>query len=128
VCMWRATYHWKALDKAYNFALDLTSIKGLHIKLWAFKVTKIPILGISRFPLGNLRTKWHLGVGPVAKHRVYYKGEGSGFPRFGPWWILWVRVCLWLVHAPKVLQFCTNQLVVWFVHILVNNWTTYRSL
>jgi hypothetical protein len=25
--------------------------------------------------------KCHLGVGPVAKHKVYYKGEGGGFPQ-----------------------------------------------
>jgi hypothetical protein len=30
------------------------------------------------------------------------------------WWVLWVRVCSWLVLALKVLQWCTNQLVVWF--------------
>jgi hypothetical protein len=30
---------------------------------------------------GNLRTKCHLGVGPVAKHRIYYKGESGGFPQ-----------------------------------------------
>jgi len=28
---------------------------------------------------GSPGTKWHLGAGPVAKHRVYYKGEGDGF-------------------------------------------------
>jgi len=32
-------------------------------------------------PLGSPETKWHLGVGPVAKHREYYKGEGGGFPQ-----------------------------------------------
>jgi hypothetical protein len=37
------------------------------------------------------------------------------FPKSGPCWVLWVRVCPWLVLAPKVLQLCTNQLVVWFV-------------
>jgi hypothetical protein len=52
---WRATYHWKALDEGYNFALKLTSIRGLHTKLWASKV--------ARIPLGNLETKWHLGAG-----------------------------------------------------------------
>jgi hypothetical protein len=25
--------------------------------------------------------KCHLDVGPVAKHKVYYKGEGDGFPQ-----------------------------------------------
>jgi hypothetical protein len=30
---------------------------------------------------GSPRTKWHLDAGPVAKHIIYYKGEGGGFPR-----------------------------------------------
>jgi len=38
-------------------------------------------LRISGLPLGSLGTKGHLGVGPMAKHRVYYKGEGGGFPQ-----------------------------------------------
>jgi hypothetical protein len=29
----------------------------------------------------NFGTKWHLGAGPVARHKVYYKGEGGGFPQ-----------------------------------------------
>jgi hypothetical protein len=35
-------------------------------------------------------------------------------PKSKLWWVLWIRVCPWLVLAPKVLQLCTNQLVVWF--------------
>jgi hypothetical protein len=31
-------------------------------------------------PLGSPRTKWHLGASPMARHTVYYKGEGGGFP------------------------------------------------
>jgi hypothetical protein len=30
---------------------------------------------------GTPRTKCHLGVGLVVRHRVYYKGEGDGFPQ-----------------------------------------------
>jgi hypothetical protein len=44
------TYHWKALDEGYNFAWNLTSIGGLHTKLWAPKVTRILILGILGLP------------------------------------------------------------------------------
>ncbi len=29
----------------------------------------------------NPKTKCHLGVGPMAKHKVYYKEEGGGFPQ-----------------------------------------------
>jgi hypothetical protein len=36
---------------------------------------------ISRLALGSPWTKCHLDVGLVASHRVYYKGEGGGFPQ-----------------------------------------------
>jgi hypothetical protein len=94
---WRATYCWKVLNESYNFFLKLTSIRGLHKKLWASKVAGVPILGISGLPLGSLETKWHLGAGPVAMHRVYYKGEGGGFPQV---WALMnlVSSCLLVVR------------------------------
>ncbi len=80
-CKWRVTYRWKSLDEGYNFVLDLISIRGLHAKLWGSKVTGVPTLAISGLPLGNLGTKSHLDVGLVERHRVYYKGEGGGFPQ-----------------------------------------------
>jgi hypothetical protein len=93
------------------------SIASSQTKLWAPKVVGIPTLGISGLPLGSPRTKCHLGVGPMAKHRVYYKGEGGGFPQ--------VRAVVSLVNpslpmgrlARNVLQLCTNQLIVWFVQV-----------
>jgi hypothetical protein len=36
---------------------------------------------ISGLLLGNLGTNSHLDVVPVEWHRVYYMGEGGGFPR-----------------------------------------------
>jgi len=42
---------------------------------------KVPILGISGLPFGSPRTKCNLDTGLVAKHIVYYKGEGGGFPQ-----------------------------------------------
>jgi hypothetical protein len=56
-CRWRVTYYWKFLDEGYNFALDLTSIGGLHTKLWAPKIVGVPTLGILGLPLGSLGTK-----------------------------------------------------------------------
>ncbi len=43
------------------------------------------ILGL---PLGSLGTKCHLGVGLVAMHKIYYMGEGGGFPK------VWAMVSL----------------------------------
>jgi len=38
----------------------------------------VRILGL---PLGSPKTKCHLDVGLVERHKVYYKGEGDGFPK-----------------------------------------------
>jgi hypothetical protein len=58
--------------------------------------------------------KSHLDVGPVESHKVYYKGEGGGFPQVRAVVSLVCPCCPWLVLAPKVLQLCTNHLV-WVV-------------
>jgi len=99
------------LDKGYNFALDLISIGGIHAKLWCPKVVGVPTLAISGFPLGNPGTKNHLDVGPMERHRVYYKGEGDGFPQVWAVVSLVCPSCPWFVLAPKVLQLCTNHFV-----------------
>jgi len=103
-CKWHVTYFWKVLNKGYIFSLDLISIGGLYAKLWASKVARVPIVGILGLPLGSPGTKWHLGVSPVAIHRVYYKGKGGGFPQV---WVVvnLVSLCLPVVRpCTKVLQ------------------------
>ncbi len=70
----------KDLDKGYNFALDFIIIQGLHVKLWGPKVVRVPTLAIS-VPFGSLGTKCHLDVGFMERHKIYYKGEGGGFPQ-----------------------------------------------
>ncbi len=79
---------WKALDKGYNFDLDFILIEGLHTKLWAPKFVEVPIPRIWGLPFGSPETKSHLDAGPVANHKVYYKGEGGGFPQ------IWAMVSL----------------------------------
>jgi len=58
--------------------------------------------------------KSHSDVGPVERSRVYYKGEGSGFPQVRAVVSLVCPCCSWFVLAPKVLQLCTNHFV-WVV-------------
>ncbi len=111
-CRWGATYYWKALNKGYTFALNLISIRSLQTKLWSSNVTKIRTMGISRLPFRSLGTKWHLGVGPVARHRIYYKEEGGGFPQIRTMVNL-VNLCLPVARpCTKMLQLRTNKLVV----------------
>jgi len=45
------------------------------------KVEGVPTLAISGLPLGSPGTKCHLDVGLMERHKVYYKGEGGGFPQ-----------------------------------------------
>jgi hypothetical protein len=122
-CRWHVINHWKFFDEDYNFASELNSIECLHAKLKAPKIARISVVGISRLPLGGPRTKWHLGVGPMAKHRVYYKGEGGGFPQVRAVVSL-MSPCLPVTFlCTKVLQLHTNQLVVWFVQVHVSKWS-----
>jgi hypothetical protein len=81
VCKRHAIYRWRALDHGYNFALNLITIEGLHVKLCAPKIIGVLIAGISGLPLGSLETKGHLDVAPVESYRENYKGEGGGFPQ-----------------------------------------------
>jgi hypothetical protein len=116
------TYCWKALNKGYNFAWDFISIRGLHTRLLAPKITRVPTLGILGLPLESLRTKCHLGASFMTRHKVYYKGESDGFPQVQVV-VNFVSLCLHVAHTcTKNTQIRTNQLVVWFVHVCVSNW------
>ncbi len=86
------TYCLKAFDEGIIFSLDFISIRSLHAKLCAFKIIGFLVVGISGLPHGSLRKKNHLDVAPVERHRVYYKGEGGASTKFGPWWVLCVRI------------------------------------
>jgi hypothetical protein len=81
VCKWRATCHWKALEEGYNLSSDLIPIEGLHKKLWTRKVVGVPTLAIS-------------DTTPAGRCRVYYMGEGGGFPR------VWAVVSLVSPRSP----------------------------
>jgi hypothetical protein len=80
-CSQNETQCWKALDESYKFALDLVSIKGLNKKLWPHKVSWVQIGTILGLLLGSPKTKNHSDVGATERCRVYYMGEGDGFPR-----------------------------------------------
>jgi hypothetical protein len=75
--------------------------------LWGSKVAGVPVGGISG-------EKTHLDVGPVERSKVYYKGEGGGFPQVRAVVSLMCPCCPWLVLAPKVLELCTNHFM-WVV-------------
>jgi hypothetical protein len=58
------------------------------------KLKESQLWEISGLPLENPKTKWHLGADTMAMHRVYYKGEGGGFPQ------VWAMVSLVSPSSP----------------------------
>jgi hypothetical protein len=98
-----ATWCWKALDESYNFASDRIAIRGLFAKLWGSKVPGVTFGAISRLPLGSPWKNNHLDVASVESYKVYYKGEGGGFPQVQAVVSLVCPCCPWLVLASRVL-------------------------
>ncbi len=78
-CRQCETYRWKSLDEGYNFASDLIAIGGLHKKLCALKVARVPVVAISGLPLGTPGTKRPFGCGP--------RGVAQSILYGGRWWI-----------------------------------------
>jgi hypothetical protein len=121
VCRWHATYIWKDLDEGYNFALNLTSIEGLHIKLWASKVIGVPSVEISGLPFRN--DIWVLVPWPGTKYTIREKVVAS--PKSRLWWVLWIHVYLWFIHSPKCSNYALTDLLfglcrfVWVIDLFV---------
>jgi hypothetical protein len=72
---------WKALDEKYNFGSKLVPIRGRGEEIWPSKVPGLQPGIVSGLQLGSLRKKSHLDVASVESCRIYYMGEGHGFPR-----------------------------------------------
>ncbi len=110
-CRRCATYHWKALDEAYNFASDRIAMEVWTRSYVPSKSRESGLMEFRDFHLGVPGQNGHLDVVPVEWRRVYYKGEGGGFPQVQAVVSLVCSGCPWLILAPKVLQLCTNHLV-----------------
>jgi hypothetical protein len=118
---WRETYHWKALNEGYNFALNLILIGGLQTKLWAPKSQKSQLWEFwdSHLEVSGQNAIWMWASWRGIDYNI--RGKVVASPKSGLWWVLWVRIYPWWVLAPKVFKLCINQLVVWFVHIRVSD-------
>jgi hypothetical protein len=125
-CRWCVTYRSKGLNDRYNFASNFILIRGLHAKLWAPKIAGVSVVGILGLPLGSPRINWHLVLVPWPSTKHTIRGKVVVSPKSKPWWILWIRVCPWFVHAPKCSNYALTNLLfglcrsVWVIELLVN--------
>jgi hypothetical protein len=63
---------WQGID-------DINKKKNLDFFFIVFNIKSETTHGVHGLLLIGI--KWHLSVGPVARHKLYYKGEGGGFPQ-----------------------------------------------
>jgi len=69
--------------RGYNFSLNVTSIEGLHKKLWASKIARISISRFYGLRIWVSREKWHLGVVPWVVIKNTIRGKVVVFPSLG---------------------------------------------
>jgi hypothetical protein len=59
--------------------------------------------GNFEIPTWESRDKMTFGCSSCGQaQRILQGGRWWRLLKFRPWWVLWVRVCSWLIHAPKV--------------------------
>ncbi len=103
VCRWSVTHRWKAFKESYKFSLDLIATWGLSKELWTHKVPGVQTETISELLLGSPGTKSHSMWVPQSNAKNTIWGKVVASLESGPWWVLWVQSCPWLVLAPRVL-------------------------
>jgi hypothetical protein len=114
---------WQGLQLSFKPHLNRRSAH----KVMGLQSHESPNFKILGFQLRSPWTKWHLGVSPMARHKEYYKGAKWWFPPSLDYGESWESMYALVRLAPKMFQLCTNQLVVWFVQVCVNNWFACHS-
>jgi hypothetical protein len=67
---------------------------------------------------------WVLVLWPDTKYTI--RGKVVASPKSRTWWVLWICVCPWLVHASKCFNYTLTNLLfslcrsVWVIELLVN--------
>jgi hypothetical protein len=106
---------WHTIGKLSTRATTLlqTSLQ-LEVYMWSYAPPKLQGLQLREFRDSHLgvsgqKTIWMWPPWRGVKYII--RGKVVASPKFGLWWVLWVRGCMWFVLAPKVFQLCTNHFV-----------------
>jgi len=91
-------------------------------KVMGPKVVRVPAMRILKVSGQNVIWMWASWKG--IEYTI--KGKVVASPKSGLWWVLWVRICLWLFLAPKCSNYALTNLLfglcrlVWVSKLLVN--------
>jgi hypothetical protein len=107
----RATTFFWTLSQSEVCTKNYGAPKSQESQLWQFWDSH---LGVPR-----QNAIWMWALWRSTEYTI--RGKVVASPKSKPWWVLWVWSCPWWVLAPKVLQLCTNQLVIWFVQIWMSD-------
>jgi hypothetical protein len=113
-CRWHVAYCWKTLNTDTTL-LQTSSQSEVYtrsygaLKLWE---SQLKFFWDSHLGVLGQNAIWMWALRRGIEYTI--RGKVVASSKSGPWWVLWIRVCLWFILTPKVLKLCTNQLVVWF--------------
>jgi hypothetical protein len=120
----RADGVWYTVGKVLMRATTLLQTSS-RLEVWTrnYGPAKLRESNLSSFgtPLWESRDKkaiWMWALWRGTENTIWGKVVAS--PESRLWWVLWVQSRPWLVLAPKVLQHNTNQLVIGWMQIRVN--------
>jgi hypothetical protein len=104
-CKWRATYCWKKISKRATTLLSTSFKSNVYTqsyvppKFWEFQFKEFRDSNLGHLGQNDI---WVLAPWPNIKNTV--RGKVVATPKTRSWWVLWICVCPWFVHAPK----CSN--------------------
>ncbi len=75
------TYHYKDLNKGYNFTLDFIAIQGLHKKLCASKVMRVPVVMTHSPFLEGLKCESQIENSESVATLALARDQGKGVAR-----------------------------------------------
>jgi hypothetical protein len=90
--------------------------KSQEFQFWEFQDSHLGVLRQNDI--------WVVALWPSIENTI--RGKVVASPKSKSWWILWIRVYLWLIHAPKVFQLHITNLLfglcrsIWVIDLLVN--------
>jgi len=91
---------------------------------WPIWTCNIQVIAKKKVRSPEINDIWVLV--PWLGTKYIIRGKVVASPKFGSWWVLWVCVCSWFIHAPKCYNYALTNLLfslcmsMWVSEVFVN--------